>query len=238
MGVRGITGSLTAFDVEQAMATRSAALLDCVTRQRPRALGHVSGDISFHIALDGAGRVERVAVTDSDIGSAPLEACLAEVVATAPFPAPAGSQAAETQWRMSVDPLLRTAPPLDEAALEKVLEQHSDATYQSCKIAKRRRFIVHGYLGRGRKLHPLTVRARHPREASAEQLSCLTEALAHWTGWPRSRGYAKASFELRWIAAPPPRRGRAIRKSRGARPTAPERRDRAPSRRPAPPRRR
>jgi hypothetical protein len=215
VGVRGITGSLTAFEVEGAMNTRRNELLACVER-RPRALGHVAGDIAFHVDLDGQGKVERVAVTQSDLGYAPLEECLAAVVATAPFPTPAGAERTETQWRMSVDPLRKPAEPLDSAQLEQTIARQSEAAYERCSVAKARRFVVTGYVARGRKLHPVSVRVpwRGPRtrDDSPEQLTCLAQALEQWKYWPKGRGYAKVSFELRWVAAPPPaKRGRARR---------------------------
>ena len=41
-----------------------------VCQQRPRSLGHVAGDIAFHFDVDGQGKVERVLVTQSDLGYA------------------------------------------------------------------------------------------------------------------------------------------------------------------------
>jgi hypothetical protein len=217
VGVRGITGSLTAFEVEGAMNTRRNELLACVER-RPRALGHVAGDIAFHVDLDGQGKVERVAVTQSDLGYAPLEECLAAVVAAAPFPTPAGAERTETQWRMSVDPLRKPAEPLDNTQLEQTIARQSEATYERCSVAKARRFVVTGYLVRGRKLHPVSVRVpwRGPRtrDDSPEQLACLAQALEQWKYWPKGRGYAKVSFELRWVAAPPPPKRARTRRGR------------------------
>lgn len=217
VGVRGITGSLTGFEVEEAMNMRRAELLACV-EQRPRALGHVAGDISFHIDVDGQGQVERVLVMQSDIGYTPLEDCLAQVVKSAPFRPPAGAQRAETQWRMSVDPLARAAEPIDTTELEQAIAHQAAASYDSCSIAKARRFLVNGYLWRG-KLRPVSVRVpwRGPgrtQDDSAEQLACLAQALEHWTRWPKSKGYAKLGFELHWVAPPPPppKRGRARRR--------------------------
>ncbi len=209
VGVRGITGSLTSFEVEQAMSAHHAELLACV-KKRPPSLGQVAGEIAFHIDVDGSGGVERVRVMQSEIGYLPLEECLATVVAAAPFPVPAGRQHAETQWRMSVDPLRRPAEPLDSAELEDTIAHQSEKTYEDCEVAKARRFAVTGYLTRG-KLHPLSVRLpwRGPKraeEASPEQLTCLANALEHWKQWPKARGQAKVSFELRWVKAPPPTR--------------------------------
>ncbi|HEX6241924.1 MAG TPA: hypothetical protein VFZ61_13540 [Polyangiales bacterium] len=210
VGVRGITGSLNAFEVEQAMNTRSAALLACV-EQRPRSMGHVAGDIAFHFDVDARGKVERVVITQSDIGYTPLEDCLAGVAATAPFPAPAGAERAEAQWRMSVDPLRQPAEPIDSAELEEAITHQAEATYESCGVGKGRRFLVNGYLNANGKLHPVSVRVPYTRGARAaedtpEQLACLGDALTQWTRWPKAGGYSKASFELRWVAAPPPPR--------------------------------
>lgn len=220
VGVRGITGSLTAFEVEQAMNARSGELLACVKQRRPRSLGHVAGDISFHITLDGGGKVEDVTIAKSDLGHADLEDCLREVVATAPFPVPAGAERAETEWRMSVDPLHRPAEPLASGELEETLKSESAASYESCQIAKGRRFEVTGYLTANRRLRPVSVRVpwrgkARTLEVSPEQLSCLSDALQRWTHWPKARGLAKLSFELRWVPTPPPKRhARPARKAR------------------------
>jgi hypothetical protein len=222
LGVRGITGSLSAFEVEQAMTKQRAQLLACV-EQRPRALAHVAGDIAFHIDLDGRGKVERVLVMQSDIGYAPLEDCLASVVSAAPFPAPAGAESTEAQWRMSVDPLREPAQPLDSAELEETITREAEASYEACQVSRARRFAVNGYLARG-KLHPVNVRApwRGPTQAqqdTAEQVTCLAQALAQWSRWPKEPGQAKVSFELRWVKAPPPppKRGRARHRSGSSR---------------------
>lgn len=219
VGVRGITGSLTAFEVENAMNARQPQLLACV-QQRPRSLGHVAGDIAFYFDVDGQGKVERVVVTESDLGYPPLEECLAAVIATAPLKPPAGAQRAEARWRMSVDPLGRPAEPVDSAELEPTIERHAADTYESCSIAKGRRFLVIGYLGRARKLSPVSVRSVSRKPASddsetSEQTICLAQALEQWKGWPKGRGYSKVNFELRWVAPPPPmRKGKKVRKRR------------------------
>jgi hypothetical protein len=215
VGVRGITGSLTAFDVEQAMSRRRAELLACV-KQRPRALGHVAGDIAFHIDVDAAGKVERALVMQSDIGYPPLEQCLLAVVAAAPFPTPAGAERAEAQWRMSVDPLREPATPLDSAELEETITREAEGAYETCQIPKASRFVVNGYLARG-KLHPVSVRApwRGPaqnRDDASEQITCLAEALEQWRRWPKQSAQSKLSFELRWVKAPPPERARGRRR--------------------------
>lgn len=218
VGVRGITGSLNAFDVEQAMNRRAPQLLACV-EQRPRSLGHVAGEIAFHFDVDARGKVERALITQSDLGYTPLEDCLLAVVTSAPFPAPAGAQRAEAQWRMSVDPLRAPAEPIDPTTLEETIERQSEASYEECTIAKGRQFLVNGYLGATGKLQAVSVRAPWLGAARAvdeapEQLSCLAEALGQWTHWPKANGNAKVSFELRWVAAPPVRHARAKRAKR------------------------
>ncbi|MFT3924296.1 MAG: hypothetical protein QM778_17300 [Myxococcales bacterium] len=220
VGVRGITGSLSAYEVEQAMNERQTELLACV-QQRPRGLGFVAGNIAFHMEVDGKGRVDRVLVTESDIGYPVLEACLSSVVATAPLKAPAGGQAAEAQWRMGVDPLGRAAEFIDSAELESTIERHAADTYESCEIAKNKRFLVNGYVGRKHTLDPASVvPAQRKLEAQDEetrtQIACLTQALAQWKGWPKVRGAAKVGFELRWVPEPPPpaRKGKKAKRRR------------------------
>lgn len=208
--VRGITGSLTGFEVEEAMNQRTPELLACVAK-RPARLGHVAGDIAFHLDVDGQGKVERVAVMQSDIGYPPLEECLASVVATAPLRPPNGAERTETQWRMSVDPLRRPAEPVDPGELDETIKRNAHATYEACSIKRNRRFVIHGYLNQKRKLSPLSVRVpwrgpKHILELPPEDLTCLTHELEQWSGWPKKRGFAKVSFELRYMPPPPTKR--------------------------------
>lgn len=219
VGVRGITGSLTAFEVDEAMNTRADALMACV-RQRPNRLGHVAGEIKFHVAIDGQGKVERVRVTQSDIGHPPLERCLAEVVATAPFPAPAGAQGAEATWQMIVDPLGRGAEVIDPAELDDAMTEQAEAAYEACSVERHRKFNVTGYLSRSGALTPVSVlnpwrgAARTPEDA-AEELDCLAAALTEWKYLPKPARVTKATFELRFI--PKPEEPRARRKKKNKR---------------------
>jgi len=121
---------------------------------------------------------------------------------------------------MSVDPLSRPAEPIDAAELEPTIERHAADTYESCGIAKGRRFLVNGYLGRARKLSPVSVRSVQRKatpadEEASEQMLCLAQALEQWKGWPKGRGYSKVGFELHWVAEPPaPRKGKKLRRRR------------------------
>lgn len=220
VGVRGITGSLTAFEVDEAMNTRADALMACV-QQRPNRLGHVAGDIKFHFAVDARGKVERVRITQSDIGHAALEQCLTDVVANAPFPAPAGAERAEAAWGMSVDPLARPAEPIDPAELEDAITRQAEATYETCNIGRARRFVVTGYLSHGGKLGPVSLRSpwRGPartHDDAPEEIECLSQALSEWRHLPKPARITKASFELHWVAAPaePRARNRARNKNK------------------------
>jgi len=214
VGIRGITGSLTAFEVDEAMATRGEALMACV-QQRPNRLGYVAGDIKFHMDIDARGKADRVRITASNIGEPTLEACLSAVVATAPFPAPAGQQRAEATWQMSVDPLGRAAEPIDSAELEDAIARQSAATYEACGVGQERRFAVTAYINRGGEITALSVRAPSrgadpATDDGAEEIACLTQSLTEWKELPRASHNTKTVFELRWVAAPvePPRRAR------------------------------
>lgn len=211
VGVRGITGSLTAFEVDEAMATRGGALMACV-QQRPNRLGHVAGDIKFHMDIDPRGKADRVRITQSNIGHPVLERCLTDVVASAPFPAPAGNERAEATWQMSVDPLGRGAEPIDPAEVEEAITQHSAASYEACAIDRDRRFVVTGYVSSQGKLGPVSVlsvwRGARTYEDTPVELDCLAASLAEWNHWPRVQRHSKATFELRWVAEPEPPRAR------------------------------
>lgn len=220
VGVRGITGSLTAFEIDEAMQTRSEQLMACV-QKRPNRLGHVAGNIKFHIAVDSHGKVERARVTESDIGEPQLEQCLCDVVATAPFPAPAGQQAAEAQWQMSVDPLARGAEPIDPAEMEDAIARQSEATYETCHVEHARRFVVTAYINSQGRLTTLNLRSpwRGPartQEDTPEELACLMQALGEWKHLPKQGRYAKTTFELRWMKAPEEPRGRNRRDRNGS----------------------
>lgn len=203
--VRGITGSLTAFEVDEAMNTRGNELMACV-QQRPNRLGHVAGNIAFAVAVDARGKVEQIKVTQSDIGYAPLEQCLTDVVAAAPFPAPAGAERTTATWSMGVDPLAREATPVDPAEMTEAIERQSDATYEACELRHARHFHVVSYINRSRVLGPMTIRAtgRNNEELTEEELACVTTELGRWKRIPAAHGFGKVVFELRWMEPPKP----------------------------------
>lgn len=212
VGIRGITGSLTAFEIDEAMNTRADALMACV-QQRPNRLGYVAGDIKFHMDVDARGKADRVRITESNIGLASLEACLVDVVASAPFPVPAGQQRAEAAWQMSVEPLGREAEPIDSAELEDAITRQSAASYEACGIDHDRRFAVTAYINRGGVFGTLSLRSpwrgsERTRDDSAEEIECLTQSLTNWTYLPKPSHITKAAFELRWVVAPEEPRGR------------------------------
>lgn len=215
VGVRGITGSLTAFEVEEAMNTRGEQLMACV-EQRPNRLGHVAGNIAFHVAVDARGKVEQIKITQSDIGYTPLEQCLADAVAAAPFPAPAGSERATATWSMGVDPLSRGAEPVDPAEMTEAIERQSDATYEACALDHARHFNVVSYISRTRALGPMTIRAagRNAVELTEEELTCVTTQLSGWERIPAARGIGKVIFELRWLEPPKPEKKKPSRRRR------------------------
>jgi hypothetical protein len=171
--------------------------------------------------VDAAGKAERVRVMESDLGYSTLEDCLTRVVFAAPFPVPAGAQRAETQWRMSVDPLQQPAEPLTGEVLEEAITRQAEAAYETCNVAKARRFNVNGYLARGR-LQAVSVRApwrgpAYKEDEAQESLTCLAAALEQWTRWPEATGASKLSFELHWVKAPPPVHARGHVRARSAR---------------------
>jgi hypothetical protein len=166
----------------------------------------VAGNIAFHVSVDARGKVEQIQVTQSDIGYTPLEQCLTDVVAAAPFPAPAGAERATATWSMGVDPLARDAEPVDPAEMTEAIERQSDATYEACELRHARHFNVVSYISRSRTLGPMTIRAtgRHNDELTEEELTCVTTELSRWKRVPAARGFGKVVFELRWMEPPKP----------------------------------
>jgi len=220
VGVRGLTGSLSSYDVDQAMHGRSEAFLACV-EARPARYGWIGGEVRFHFEVDASGQITHTHLTHSDLGYAELENCLVEVATETRLPKPAGSNATEVGWNMSVAPLDGEPQGLEaehEPALRDAILRHAESTFEACEIPRDQRFVVTGYLARNARI--IVASASPPWQGTTDthrdpkQLSCLNDTLQQWKGLPRTEGLRKLSFELQWAKAPQTPEPRASAKPR------------------------
>lgn len=221
VGVRGIIGSLSAYEVNEAMQKRTGDLLACVQR-RPGRLGYVEGRIRFHFIVGPDGSILKTHVMESSLGNRKLEDCLASAAGDTHMPVPAGSTHTEARWDMSVEPMGKVTQPLEDEehlqTLKDAIRASAEGTYETCEIQKRHRFQVTAYLGRKGRVLSAGVQPRwrgsEKTDRDDEQLACLTKEIRGWKGLPRVKGRRKVAFELRWSKAPPPKKAKKRKKKR------------------------
>ncbi len=211
MGVRGITGSFSRGDVNDIMASRTNALLDCVD-MRPRRLRFVNGIIAFHFVVGSKGQVLDVYPSRSDVGYFELEQCLADVVAQTRFMPPCGSQQTELDWDMRVEKDWESDPePLHPRNIRKALKRYSADTYEVCEVKRRIRFKVTAYVGPGGRV--LSSGLIPNRRIDSDKLECMANEINKWRV-PKPKEISKVTFKLRWIPPPPEKKKKKRSKRR------------------------
>lgn len=95
VAVSGIEGTLTAYDVRDAMDRRGDHLDACLTRSRRS----IRGEAVYEIHVNRDGSVGRASCGDSNLHDRRLERCVLEVVRDTEFPTPHGGEA-DVKWTM------------------------------------------------------------------------------------------------------------------------------------------
>ncbi len=204
MGVRGITGSLNRGDVQEAMDTRTDALLQCMN-ERPRGLRFIGGRIDFRIKVGADGRVCEARPIHSTIGYRRLEKCITEVVEQTQLPLPDGRDRTEIEWGMNVEPDRgRQTEELDPATIVEAMKSYAGETYKTCEIRRRDRFEITAYAGRRGRFIALGVLPM--RSVEAEKLDCLVQEIKQGWKLPKLKYRSKATFTLKWKPIPPKRK--------------------------------
>src|SRR5688572_1654710 len=123
MQVGGLTGSLSAYEVREALEPRGEELAACFARQSRRLRG-LGGrlEMAFHVSAEG--RVETVRAIDSTLGHRDVERCVLGVAASTRFPRPHGG-AADFTWPLELEPPDGVSEPvtLDPSRVESVVRR-------------------------------------------------------------------------------------------------------------------
>ena len=192
VGVRGIEGTLSSYDVRDTMERRNEEFAAC---HEPRAsvLPVLSGSIEFGIQVFPDGKVGRVNVRASNLGDRVLERCFVEVIASKPFPRPNGGEANVT-YTMLLEPAAADREPesWEPSKLERLLEKREPTLRETCGIAAP--VTVTAYVnGSGRVIAAGVAGAD---EVTHEQFDCIADDLRSWPMPRAKKRWAKVSFAL------------------------------------------
>lgn len=196
MAVAGLTGSLSPYEVREALEPRSEDFGACFARasRRLRALG---GRIQLAFHVDAEGRVETVRAADSTIGHRAVERCVLDVAAATQFPRPQGGEA-DFSWPLEMDSASEPAT-WDPSRIDGVVRRLGPRVLETCVAegAERPAFQVTTYVSRsGRVVSAGAVMLGAPDETSDESLDCVASQVRRWR-MPRATRSAKVTFELR-----------------------------------------
>jgi hypothetical protein len=195
VNIRGIEGSMSSYDVNQAMEGRSDALSACHA-PRVRAVPALSGAIEYAIKVDAEGNVGDVAVRSSDVGDLALERCIGEVIESEPFPRPNGGDAKFT-WSMILEPAYASAAPEAWQAeqVDKALDRYLPDLHEVCSDARPARLGAIAYVNKKGRVVAASITPNG--RASDEELDCLVTELRKWSlPRPKQSRFAKVSFSL------------------------------------------
>lgn len=196
VGVAGIEGTLSSFDVRMTMEKRGAEFGAC-HEPRARRVPRLAGNVEFAIRVSHEGAVNQVLVRKSDVGDRPLERCFTQVIEHTPFPRPNGGEANVT-WSMYLGPA-RSGKDPEQWELERiahVLEKHAPGLRESCGVPSQESYQITAYINR--KGRVITAGVSTPRGAAPELLDCLASGLSSWPMPKPKKGVplAKITFPL------------------------------------------
>ncbi|MFK8000516.1 MAG: AgmX/PglI C-terminal domain-containing protein [Polyangiales bacterium] len=186
--VQGLMGTISSMAVQRGVEPKMNRFLRCFTERYDHVEvlgGHF--EMAFRIARDGT--VLWVYPRASTIGDRETERCLIDVAATIRFSEPHGGEA-EFAYPIELDPPEDVRPPTfwDPSRVADSVER------QSSRMRCDGDFAVTVYIEPGGDV--IAAGASSAEQVSAEQLDCVTEAVAGWT-MPNPGSYpAKVTFEL------------------------------------------
>lgn len=193
--VRGLEGTLQAFDVNDTMERRLDALSAC-QRQRIRHVRHLAGTAQLAIHVRADGEVGHVDIIHSDVGDYQTERCIAQVTQQTTFPAPHGGEA-RVKWSMALEPISkRTLQTYEPDELAEALALGLPDLSGQCRMHRRSpRLLITAYVAPTGKV--ITAGASSKARGKDDLLACATSAVAAWT-LPRRKGVAKVQFQVRY----------------------------------------
>lgn len=186
--VEGLMGTISAMAVQRGVEPKMGRFLRCFTN-RYDAVEVLGGhfEMAFRVARDGS--VLWVYPRASTIGDRETERCLLDVAAGIHFSEPHGGEA-EFAYPIELDPPEDVRPPTfwDPSRVADAVERQ--ASRMSCSG----HFAVTAYVEPGGDV--IAAGASSSEQVTAEQLDCVTQAVAGWT-MPTPGSYpAKVTFEL------------------------------------------
>jgi outer membrane biosynthesis protein TonB len=195
VGVQGIHGTLSPFDVKVTMDKQSKAFAKC-HEPRVRKVPSLAGGVEFNIRVLDSGEVADVLVRQSDLGDRILERCFSEVIRRTKFPAPHGGEAT-VQWNMALAPARKHRAPeeWDSDRIERVLKKNRGELLETCDVKRVGAITVTAYVSKRGKVLAAGVAA--PDDRSAEHFDCIADELRGWSMPKPRKGVAKVSFALR-----------------------------------------
>jgi TonB family protein len=197
MQVAGLTGSLTPYEVREALEERGEAFGGCFMRQARRLRG-LGGRITMAFHVDAQGRVQWARAIDSTIGHRQVERCVVSVAAQTQFPRPHGGGAADFTWPLELDPPDGVSEPTtwDPSRVSGVVRRHGARVLETCVADGNAstQIQVTTYVSRsGRVIAAGAVAAREQMDDAS--LDCVAGAVRRWR-MPRSARAAKVTFDI------------------------------------------
>lgn len=198
MSVSGITGSLSAVEVQRALAPRNEAFARCFL-DRSAHFHELSGQVRIFVRVATDGTVERAYPEDSTLGDREVERCVAEVASATRFPRPRGGGAAELRWPLHIDPPSNVRNPItwDSERVARVVEREGREVLSRCMPdggnGAPATVQVTAYV-RGSRV--VSVGAAVTDETLVESMDCVADAVRRWR-LPSTPRMAKVTFELR-----------------------------------------
>jgi hypothetical protein len=195
VGVQGIHGTLSNFDVKVTLEKQSKAFAKC-HEPRARKVPSLAGGMEFGIRVLTSGEVSDVQVRQSDVGDRVLERCFSEVIQKTRFPPPRGGEAT-VKWNMALAPARKGREPeqWDSERIERVLKKNRGELLEACDAKRTGSMTVTAYVSKRGKVLAAGVAA--PDSSSAEHFDCIADELRGWSMPKPRKGIAKVSFPLR-----------------------------------------
>jgi hypothetical protein len=195
VGVQGIHGTLSNFDVKVTLDKQSKAFAKC-HEPRARKVPSLAGGMEFGIRVLPSGEVADVQVRQSDVGDRVLERCFSEVIQRTRFPPPRGGEAT-VKWNMALAPARKGREPeqWDSERIERVLKKNRGGLLEACDAKRTGSMTVTAYVSKRGKVLAAGVAAAD--SSSAEHLDCIADELRSWSMPKPRKGIAKVSFPLR-----------------------------------------
>jgi hypothetical protein len=195
MSVSGITGSLSALEVQRALEPRNEDFARCFLDRSAR-FHELSGQVRIFVRVAADGTVERAFPEDSTLGDRGVERCVAEVASATRFPRPRGGGAAELRWPLHIDPPSNVRNPItwDSQRVARVVEREGRGVVSRCMPDGGTGAVQVTAYVRGNRV--VSVGAAVTDEALAGSMDCVADAVRRWR-LPSTPRMAKVTFELR-----------------------------------------